>query len=67
MIKCPNCGSISKASFLWVDHFTTSHSTEVWECKCGCRIERVLKEQNRIVTYPNGEVKYEETYKGAKI
>lgn len=60
MIKCPNCGNISKASFLWVDHFTTTYSTEVWECKCGCRIERVLKEQNRIVTYPNGAVKYEE-------
>lgn len=59
MIKCPNCGNISKTSFLWVDHFTTTHSTEVWDCECGCRVERVLKEQNRFITYPNGEVKYE--------
>ena len=37
MIKCPNCGSIAQAKLLWVDHFTTTHSTEVWECGCGCR------------------------------
>ena len=58
MIKCPNCGSIAQAKLLQIDHFTTTHSTEVWEC--GCRIERILKEYNRLVTYPNGEVKYEE-------
>lgn len=63
MIKCPNCGRISKAELLWVRHFTTSHSTELWECSCGCFIERVMQEQNRTVTYPNGVVKYEEEIK----
>lgn len=27
---------------------------------CGCRVERIMKEQNRIITFPNGGVKYEE-------
>ena len=61
MVKCPNCGSISQANFLWVDHFTTRHSTEVWDCPCGCRIERIMREQNRTVTFPNGKVVYEES------
>lgn len=59
MIKCPNCGSMSQSHFLWVDHPTSRHSVEVWECGCGCRIERKLKEVDRIITYPNGGVKYE--------
>ena len=58
MIKCPNCNSMEQTNFLWVDHFTSTHSTEVWECKCGCRIERRLKEIDRIVSYPNGGVAY---------
>lgn len=61
MVKCPNCGTIAQTNFLWVDHFTTSHSVEVWECDCGCRVERKLKEIDRIITYPNGAVKYEES------
>ena len=60
MIKCPNCGSTAQMTLLWTDHYTFSHSTEKWECGCGCRVERILKEQNRIITFPNGGVKYEE-------
>lgn len=59
MVVCPNCGLSSKNHFLWVDHFTSVHSVEVWECECGCRVERKLKEVDRIITYPNKEVKYE--------
>lgn len=58
MIKCPNCGAMSKSHFLWVDHPTTKHSVEAWECDCGCRVERKLKEVDRIITYPNGGVQY---------
>ena len=61
MIKCPNCGSTAQVKFLWTDHHTFSHSMEAWECcECGCRVERIMKEQNRIITFPNGGVKYEE-------
>ena len=60
MLLCSNCGSTAQSKLLWIDHFTTTHSREVWECGCGCRIERILKEQNRIITFPNGGVKYEE-------
>lgn len=61
MIKCPNCGSVAQATMLQVDHFTTTHSTETWECECGCRIERIMKEHSRIITYPNKKVTYEES------
>ena len=59
MIKCPNCGSTAQVKLLWTDHYTFSHSIEVWECECGCRVERKLKEVDRIITFPNGGVKYE--------
>ena len=59
MIKCPNCSSIAQMKHLWTDYHTFSHAVETWECGCGCRVERVMKEQNRIVTFPNGGVKYE--------
>ena len=60
MIKCPNCGSTAQPKLLWTDHFTTTHATERWECECGCQVERILKEQNRIITLPNGKIEYEE-------
>lgn len=59
MIKCPHCGSTAQMKLLWTDHHTFSHAMEVWECGCGCRVERIMKEQNRIITFPNGGVKYE--------
>ena len=61
MIKCPNCGSTTKPKLLWIDYPTTTHAIEVWQCGCGCRVERMMKEQSQIVTYPNGGVKYNET------
>ena len=61
MVKCPNCGSTAQMKLLWTDYHTFSHAIEVWECRgCGCRVERIMKEQNRIITFPNGGVKYEE-------
>ena len=61
MVKCPNCGSTAQMKLLWTDYHTFSHAKEIWECcGCGCRVERIMKEQNRIITFPNGEVKYEE-------
>lgn len=59
MIQCPNCGSSAQMKLLWTDHYTFSHSTERWRCGCGCDVRRVLKEQHRIITFPNGGVKYE--------
>lgn len=59
MMQCPNCGSTAQMKLLWIDHYTVSHSTERWCCGCGCEVERVLKEQQRIVAFPNGGVKYE--------
>ena len=60
MIKCPNCGGTAQMKLLWTDYHTFAHAKEVWECGCGCRVERIMKEQNRIITFPNGGVKYEE-------
>lgn len=61
MIKCPHCGSTAQMKHLWTDYLTFSHAVEGWECECGCRVERIMKEQNRITTFPNGGVKYEES------
>ena len=60
MVQCPNCGSTAQMKLLWTDHYTFSHSTERWGCSCGCAVERILKEQQRVITFPNGGVKYEE-------
>lgn len=59
MIKCPNCGSTAQMKYMFSDHPTSSHTIETWRCQCGCRVERQLKEQERIVTYPNGERTWE--------
>jgi hypothetical protein len=50
-----------KPKHLWTDYPTTTHAIEAWQCECGCRVERMMKEQSQIVTYPNGGVKYNET------
>ena len=58
MIKCPNCGSTAQVKLLLSDRLTT----EIWKCGCGCKIERLMEEQHRIIFYPNGAVKYEENH-----
>ena len=59
MVKCPHCGSTAQVKHLWTDYHTYTHAVEVWECGCGCRIERRMKEFDRLITCPNGGVKYE--------
>jgi len=59
MIKCPNCGSTAQMKYMFTDHPTSQHSIEKWRCLCGCVVERQMKEQERIITYPNGGIKYE--------
>lgn len=63
MVKCPNCGSTAQMKFMFADHPTFSHTIERWMCACGCSVERKLKEEDRIITYPNGGVQYTKTLK----
>ena len=61
MIRCPNCGSIAQMVYMFCDHPTSAHTIEHWRCGCGCTVRRTLKETNRMVEYPNGEIKTEES------
>ena len=65
MIKCPNCKSVTEMQFCFVDHLTSVHSVEHWRCSWGCIVNRKLKAQDMVITYPNGGVEFKDLTKSS--
>ena len=60
MVMCPNCGSTAQMKLEKSDYYA-KYLIEKWVCSCGCIVERKLKEEDHIITFPNGGVKFEKT------
>ena len=60
-MRCPNCGSTAQMKHQFSDRYDSKYTIEEWRCSCGCVVHRKLEEVDRIITFPNGGVKYEKS------
>ena len=62
--RCLNCGSTAHPKLIFIEHITQHINKEIYECGCGCRIERRMAHLD--TTYWVGHTKLK-TFKGEQI